>query len=1127
VYAYESGTAAQTASSSQASSSTSSSASSAADATQQKTAKLSTRALSTESTSSETAGSTFTVDGLGYTLISESSDSSTLTARLTSVDEDLTSVTVPASVTSSDSGKTYAVTSINFAAFSNHTKLVSVTLPDTVTSCLLTSARGSFVGCSALKSISVSDSGGDGILAAQDGVLYALYDGKLATILCYPQEKTDSSFTVPKSVSSILAYAFAENTHLTSITFQAGLTGPTTSSSDLLYQGGIGAYAFEGCTELETVAFPDDAEIATISTAADPAIGQSAFENCTSLASIELPAITSAAVKANAYESFDELNPNSTLTVGTSDTFKSGYVSYWHNDDGPVARPGIGLEAFKGCTSLKSVVFRAGCHTGAFAYWPGGNNVFLGCTSLTTLIYESAQAYWGNPNASMMNGTYRDIWSSDYNAIDTPTYYYAVNYYAQDSAPDDTDDTASTRLARVEYKRGTSVASIATSDSSLADQTADKSLYAQTSSDGTIPDPDEAAAQAGLSGSDWAWKLDNSQSRRSGLTESCNAYLVKKSELSGGRIESTQTTAMYLQADRNLSRGTSLCSDSAFDVKRYSTESTYSMTPFSGEDTPYFTFDPTTGSLDAGFSVCALDGTQLSESDYKVSYQRYNSSTGKLGKASESIKKAGAYLVTITPTTGTWTGTLTEWILVGNRTGKLVECFGKTPATTERGAKYAYSQVTSIDYSDAPYSITVGAKDAGGALIASAYAGLVSGAINVNTSSKSTSFGFKLNRSTYSDGSVKSSSATKNFSRKGLSASKFAVAVYKNFKNAQNRKTYGADSATYPWGDTALLVPYGRTADVASICAWSYAMKAPIFFTEKNGNCSKATRSALKDFSKVLVTGNTTLFSKRAFSKLKSQLSSTTTLSRIGAKAKNSGTFSLAVAKDLVSRGKVGFSVATVSSGKDPLDCILSLDLSGHEGGITLVTKSSSQSRRIAKYLHKHSSSLQLVVLFGRSGKKNPCKLSSKSFGSKNALGSIWKSNTTFSKIMKNVKKTVTDPGFLPLAEENASTSKPSSTDIEAIISQTSSSSGSASASDTSSSSSTDSGEADKTTGKDKKDPLVKQADATTAPTEQVADDVSTDSTPSFAAPSWLKFVFIIALIAVCAVLIPVLRRCR
>ena len=137
--------------------------------------------------------------------------------------ENLTSITIPSSVTSIGlsafeecSSLTLltvpsGVTSIGDYAFSGCTSLTSVAIPDSVTSI----GDEVFSDCTSLVSITVSVSSVD--YASSNGVLF---DKGLTELIQYPAGKTDSSYTVPSSVTSLGDEAFEECKSLKNAIFQ-------------------------------------------------------------------------------------------------------------------------------------------------------------------------------------------------------------------------------------------------------------------------------------------------------------------------------------------------------------------------------------------------------------------------------------------------------------------------------------------------------------------------------------------------------------------------------------------------------------------------------------------------------------------------------------------------------------------------------------------------------------------------------------------------------------------------------------------------------------------------------------------------------------------------------------------
>ena len=214
--------------------------------------KLLTLAVALLAATGAWAQTTFTADNLKYTV----TDAEAKTVELTGyVTKPTGTLTIPATVTNESTE--YSVTSIGSWAFSNCSSLTAVTIPASVTNI------GSWVFnyCSALTAIHVAE--GNTAYSSEDGVLF---NKDKTTLVCYPIGKTETTYTVPATVTTIETSAFMKCTALTQVTLPEGLTN-------------ISNRSFEGCTALAQINLPNSLTD----------MANRTFYGCTSLTEVTLP----------------------------------------------------------------------------------------------------------------------------------------------------------------------------------------------------------------------------------------------------------------------------------------------------------------------------------------------------------------------------------------------------------------------------------------------------------------------------------------------------------------------------------------------------------------------------------------------------------------------------------------------------------------------------------------------------------------------------------------------------------------------------------------------------------------------------------------------------------------------
>ena len=189
--------------------------------------------------------------------------------------------------------------------------------------------------CRSLENVYVSEE--NPVFKSVDGNIFSK-DGR--ALYYYAIGKKDSSFTIPKGVTTIMNDAFLCGWQLKEIIIPNYVTY-------------IGAYAFRDCTSLKSIVVPEGITF----------LGQSTFRGCTSMKSVTLP---ESLVELGNYvfsecESLEELVvPNNVKKMGaicwTNSSLKTVYL--------PATIDGLKRNVFRDCTKLKDVYF-----DGTVAQW--------------------------------------------------------------------------------------------------------------------------------------------------------------------------------------------------------------------------------------------------------------------------------------------------------------------------------------------------------------------------------------------------------------------------------------------------------------------------------------------------------------------------------------------------------------------------------------------------------------------------------------------------------------------------------------------------------------------------------------------------------------------------------------
>ncbi|MGI6032747.1 MAG: leucine-rich repeat protein [Coriobacteriales bacterium] len=886
--------------------------------------------------------------------------------------------------------------------------------------------------CNGTVTVTATARDGSGVSVSQDIVItnqtheYAEVDdltydfdtvNKTAKVLEYSDRGTRTSLEIPgeveyNSVTYDVTSLYQQHT-------DALFTGDTTIQSVVLPSGleCIPGHCFSGCASLSSVTFTDPGD------GYSPTCGyiyEYAFADCTSLKSFDLPVLTGVKLSSVSLKLSDGTD---TLANGINGLDKVG-ITLSSGDEREICPPAVANAgtAMQQSSAIETLFVEAGLGSGARTYGDGisGSN---------TVVYKTKRAE-----------TYDTAWSD---AADLSNDYFAIDYYASKDAAEEDDGCAdldtpyrnakdgenvswrmhSKRLGRVELKAYTPMSLIATNDSSLATdylyqgeipESAD-AKHDSSIKDNVLMDATEvynSAHDTNYATGTYVWGFEEPISEyNEGLTDSLYAYPVKADDLSEGVAVSNELTSM--RSFTSSVREKHFVKDYWVDNRWYEVGRHMALVMARYQDgfsdDAYFEFVDGEVNLQDMEVLLPDLSTSIPISDCTVSFK--NTSGEEVSESSSEMAQGGAFEMSITPNESTgYSGTLTQWILVSPHTATVKSAFSSSSTATSianNAAVFANNQADGER--EVSYGVLVDPDDRTGSLIASSLAGLAESRVTYASGDtyNSASSGFNGNAGITGMGHVFVIGGTDGVSKdvadsvantKGnptpvrLDADAFdcadtpaalALAVYKFMKeDGYGYENYYDGSNT--WGDTAVLCSPTDSFDTESVANLAYQLKAPVFFTDANGNVEDDTAEALKDFSSIVVAADSDAISDETVS----GISGAERLS--GADSQSACEASIELAEQLLDEGGSA-EIVTVVDGRDPVYAAAANNLSGFTKGPLLVTNSTADSKRIVDFINKHASAIYYVDLLG----EDDSLMSSDGFDLKTQITNVWDADAT------------------------------------------------------------------------------------------------------------------------------------
>lgn len=288
------------------------------------------------------------------------------------------------------------LTSIGNGGFGWTSSLTSITIPASVTNL----GQSPFYASTGLSSVTVD--AGNPNFSSIEGVLF---DKLGTTLIYYPGQRSDTTYSIPSNVTTIQDYAFAFAKVLTNVTIPSGVSS-------------IPTYAFDNATSLISITIPSSVT----------SIGESAFYNARALSNITIPS----SVTSIGNSAFYNTASLTSITIPSSVTRIGDYAFHGATSLTSVTIPSsvtsIGSHAFQGATSLSSITIPSSVTS-------IGNFAFSWMPALTSITIPASVTNFGigvfyystslsNINVDANNESYRSSDGVLFNKLATTLISY-------------------------------------------------------------------------------------------------------------------------------------------------------------------------------------------------------------------------------------------------------------------------------------------------------------------------------------------------------------------------------------------------------------------------------------------------------------------------------------------------------------------------------------------------------------------------------------------------------------------------------------------------------------------------------------------------------------------------------